>query len=90
MTVAGFGFVLCERAGGKLLCSLLAERYSQRATVITSQCAFGQWVKACDDEKLTIVLLDWLGHRSHLLTIIRHSAYLLVSFTNRGFHQPYP
>jgi IstB-like ATP binding protein len=70
MTVAGFGFVLCERAGGKLLCSLLAERYSQRATVITSHCAFGQWVKACDDEKLTIVLLDWLGHRSHLLTII--------------------
>lgn len=69
LIVDELGFVPFERAGGELLFNLLAERHGHRSTVITSNLAFGEWVKVFGgDEKLTTALLDRLGHRSHILT----------------------
>jgi DNA replication protein DnaC len=62
------GFVPFERAGGELLFDLISERHEIRSTLITTNLSFGEWVQVFGDEKLTIALLDRLGHHAHVLT----------------------
>ena len=61
------GFLPFERAGGKLLFSLLSERHERRSTLVTTNPAFSEWVQLMGDEKLTTALLDRLAHRAHIL-----------------------
>lgn len=63
------GFVPFDRTGGELLFNLLTDRYERRATVITTNLAFAEWVTVfAGDEKLTTALLDRLAHHATVLT----------------------
>jgi DNA replication protein DnaC len=38
------GFVPFDRVGGELLSNLITDRYERRATVVTTNLAFAEWV----------------------------------------------
>jgi hypothetical protein len=58
-----------DRVGGELLFNLMTDRYERRATVVTTNLAFAEWVTVfAGDEKLTTALLESLSasrHRAH-------------------------
>ena len=63
------GFVPFERAGDELLFNLITDRYERRATVVTTNLAFAEWVTVfAGDEKLTTALLDRLAHHATVIT----------------------
>jgi len=68
LIVDELGFVPFDRTGAELLFNLLARRYQHRATMVTTNLAFSEWVKVFGDEKLTAALLDRLGDRAHVIT----------------------
>jgi DNA replication protein DnaC len=63
------GFVPFERAGGEVLFNLITDRYERRATVVSTNLAFAEWVTVfAGDEKFTTTLLDRLAHHATVIT----------------------
>ena len=69
LIVDELGFVPFDRTGGELLFNLITDRYERRATVVTTNLAFAEWVTVfAGDEKLTTALLDRLAHHATVVT----------------------
>jgi DNA replication protein DnaC len=68
LIVDELGFVPFNKTEAELLFNLLAERHERRATILTTNLAFSEWVQVFGSEKLTTALLDRLGARAHVLT----------------------
>src|SRR5215210_5157478 len=69
LIVDELGFVPFDRVGGELLFNLITDRYERRATVVTTNLAFAEWVTVfAGDEKLTTALLDHLAHHATVIS----------------------
>jgi DNA replication protein DnaC len=79
------GFVPFDRVGGELLFNLITDRYERRATVVTTNLTFAEWVTVfAGDEKLTTALLDRLAHHATVLTTKGKSYRMRGRRTNDG------
>lgn len=67
LIVDELGFVPFDRTGAELLFNLLVKRYQRRATVVTTNLDFSDWVKVFGDERMTAALLDRLAENAHVL-----------------------
>ena len=62
-------FCTVRPVGVELLFNLITDRYERRATVVTTNLAFAEWVTVfAGDEKLTTALLDRLAHHATVVT----------------------
>lgn len=62
------GYLPVNKEQANLLFQVIAKRYENQSTLITSNLNFGQWDQTLGDDKtLTAALLDRLLHHSHIL-----------------------
>ena len=63
------GYVTFDLAGAELLFQLLATRYENMSTIITSNLGFSDWVKVFHDKTLTAAILDRITHHALILNM---------------------
>lgn len=73
------GYVPFSREAAQLPFESFSERYETRATALTTNLPFAQWTQVFGDETMTVVLLDRLTHRSHVVLLNGESCRLRES-----------
>lgn len=71
LVVDELGYLPVDKLGAELLFQILAGRYENGSTVITSNRAYSDWIKTfADDNAMTAAVLDRVVHRCHTVCII--------------------
>ena len=85
MIIDDISYVPYDKAETDLLFLLLAERYEQRSTVITSNLAFSGWNKIFKDDMTTAAAVDRLVHHSIVLELNTES-YRISAAKKHAMH----
>jgi len=71
LVVDELGYLPVDKLGAELLFQILAGRYENASTVITTNRAYSDWIKTfANDNAMTAAVLDRVVHRCHTLRII--------------------
>jgi len=84
LIIDDISYVPYNKTETDLLFLLLAERYEQRSTLITSNLAFSGWNQIFKDEMTTAAAIDRLVHHSSILELNSES-YRIASAKNKQF-----
>lgn len=67
------GYLPVDHQGSNLLFQLIARRYMNKSTIITTNMPFSRWGEVFSDNTLASALLDRLLHYSHIIRITGNS-----------------
>jgi DNA replication protein DnaC len=83
LVIDDISYIPYEKAESDVLFVLLAERYEQRSTVISSNLAFSGWNQIFKDEMTTAATIDRLVHHSIILELNAESYRIKTAKTNK-------
>lgn len=87
LVVDEIGYLPISRTGAMLFFQLMARRYEQASTVLTSNKGFESWGEILGDDVMAAALIDRLVHHCHIVNIrgnsyrMRHHAELRSALT---------
>lgn len=84
LVIDDISYIPYEKAESDVLFVLLAERYEQRSTVITSNLAFSGWNQIFKDEMTTAAAIDRLVHHSIILELNTESYRIKTAKTKQN------
>lgn len=90
LIVDEIGYLPISRAGAMLFFQLIARRYEQASTVLTSNQGFESWGEILGDEVMATALIDRLVHHCHIVNIrgnsyrMKNHAELRSALTSAG------
>ena len=67
------GYLPVDHQGSNLLFQLIAKRYMNKSTIVTTNMPFSRWGEVFSDNTLASVVLDILLHRLHIIRITGNS-----------------
>ena len=67
------GYLPVDHQGSNLLFQLIAKRYMNKSTIVTTNMPFPRWEEVFSDNTLASALLDRLLHYSHIIRITGNS-----------------
>ena len=83
LVVDEIGYLPISRTGAMLFFQLMAKRYEQASTVLTSNKSFAEWGDIFGDEVMAAALIDRLVHHCHIVNI-RGNSYRMRHHTELG------
>ena len=63
------GYISFDGEGAELLFQFLALRYEHKATIITTNLTFSDWIEVFHDKAITAAILDRITHRALILNM---------------------
>ena len=67
------GYLPVDHQGSNLFFQLIARRYMNKSTIVTTNMPFSRWVEVFSDNTLASAVLDRLLHYSHIIRITGNS-----------------
>ena len=73
MIIDEIGYLPVDHQGSNLLFQLIARRYMNKSTIVTTNMPFSRWGEVFSDNTLASAVLDRLLHYSHIIRITGNS-----------------